>query len=53
VRYPFVEQQGAGCRLVSKKITDRDIVCRTIARGLNPLDLTVAMHEQTLRDSDA
>jgi CBS domain-containing protein len=23
-------------------ITDRDIVCRTIARGLNPLDLTVA-----------
>lgn len=22
-------------------ITDRDIVCRTIARGLNPLDLTV------------
>jgi len=23
-------------------ITDRDIVCRTIARGINPLDLTVA-----------
>ena len=23
-------------------ITDRDIVCRTIARGLNPLDLTAA-----------
>lgn len=23
-------------------ITDRDIVCRTIARGLNPLNLTVA-----------
>lgn len=23
-------------------ITDRDIVCRVIARGLNPLDLTVA-----------
>lgn len=23
-------------------VTDRDIVCRTIARGLNPLDLTVA-----------
>ncbi len=23
-------------------ITDRDIVCRTIARGLNPLDLSVA-----------
>lgn len=23
-------------------ITDRDIVCRTIAQGLNPLDLTVA-----------
>jgi CBS domain-containing protein len=23
-------------------ITDRDIVCRTLARGLNPLDLTVA-----------
>lgn len=23
-------------------ITDRDIVCRTIAKGLNPLDLTVA-----------
>lgn len=22
-------------------ITDRDIVCRTVARGLNPLDLTV------------
>ena len=23
-------------------ITDRDIVCRTVARGLNPLDLVVA-----------
>ena len=23
-------------------VTDRDIVCRTVARGLNPLDLTVA-----------
>jgi CBS domain-containing protein len=23
-------------------ITDRDIVCRTVARGLNPLDMTVA-----------
>ena len=23
-------------------ITDRDIVCRTVARGFNPLDLTVA-----------
>ena len=23
-------------------ITDRDIVCRTVARGLNPLELTVA-----------
>ena len=23
-------------------ITDRDIVCRTIAKGINPLDLTVA-----------
>ena len=23
-------------------ITDRDIVCRTVAKGLNPLDLTVA-----------
>jgi CBS domain-containing protein len=23
-------------------ITDRDIVCRTVARGLNPFDLTVA-----------
>lgn len=23
-------------------ITDRDIVCRSVARGLNPLDLTVA-----------
>ena len=23
-------------------ITDRDIVCRTIARGINPLDLTVS-----------
>ncbi len=23
-------------------ITDRDIVCRTVARGLNPLDLTAA-----------
>lgn len=23
-------------------ITDRDIVCRTLAKGLNPLDLTVA-----------
>ncbi len=23
-------------------VTDRDIVCRTVARGINPLDLTVA-----------
>ena len=23
-------------------VTDRDVVCRTVARGLNPLDLTVA-----------
>ena len=23
-------------------VTDRDIVCRTVAKGLNPLDLTVA-----------
>ena len=23
-------------------VTDRDIVCRTIAKGINPLDLTVA-----------
>ena len=29
-------------RLPIGVITDRDIVCRTVARGLNPLDLTVA-----------
>jgi CBS domain-containing protein len=29
-------------RLPIGVITDRDIVCRTVAQGLNPLDLTVA-----------
>src|SRR5688500_6401904 len=29
-------------RLPIGVITDRDIVCRTLARGINPLDLTVA-----------
>jgi CBS domain-containing protein len=29
-------------RLPIGVITDRDIVCRSVARGLNPLDLTVA-----------
>lgn len=29
-------------RLPIGVITDRDIVCRTVARGINPLDLTVA-----------
>src|SRR6266498_5713116 len=29
-------------RLPIGVVTDRDITCRTVARGLNPLDLTVA-----------
>ena len=37
---PVVENQET--RLPIGVITDRDIVCRTVARGLNPLDLTVA-----------
>ena len=37
---PVVESKET--RLPIGVITDRDIVCRTIARGLNPLDLTVA-----------
>jgi CBS domain-containing protein len=37
---PVVEDQET--RLPIGVITDRDIVCRTVAQGLNPLDLTVA-----------
>src|SRR2546425_10971147 len=37
---PVVENKKT--KLPIGVITDRDIVCRTVARGLNPLDLTVA-----------
>ncbi|MDQ2937038.1 MAG: CBS domain-containing protein, partial [Acidobacteriota bacterium] len=37
---PVVEDKET--KLPIGVITDRDIVCRTVARGLNPLDLTVA-----------
>jgi CBS domain-containing protein len=37
---PVVENRET--KLPIGVITDRDIVCRTVARGLNPLDLTVA-----------
>jgi CBS domain-containing protein len=37
---PVVEDQKG--KLPIGVITDRDIVCRTVAKGLNPLDLTVA-----------
>jgi CBS domain-containing protein len=37
---PVVESNKS--KLPIGVITDRDIVCRTVARGLNPLDLTVA-----------
>src|SRR6266516_7433672 len=37
---PVVEDKQT--KLPIAVITDRDIVCRTVARGLNPLDLTVA-----------
>ena len=37
---PVVESNKT--RLPIGVITDRDIVCRTVALGLNPLDLTVA-----------
>lgn len=37
---PVVESMET--RLPIGVITDRDIVCRTVARGLNPLELTVA-----------
>jgi CBS domain-containing protein len=37
---PVVENEKT--RLPIGVITDRDIVCRTVAQGLNPLDLTVA-----------
>jgi CBS domain-containing protein len=37
---PVVENKET--KLPIGVITDRDIVCRTVARGLNPLDLTVA-----------
>src|SRR5258705_10336839 len=37
---PVVENEES--KLPIGVITDRDIVCRTVARGLNPLDLTVA-----------
>jgi CBS domain-containing protein len=37
---PVVDSQET--KLPIGVITDRDIVCRTVARGLNPLDLTVS-----------
>ena len=37
---PVVENEET--RLPIGVITDRDIVCRTVGQGLNPLDLTVA-----------
>src|ERR1700704_2963848 len=37
---PVVESNKS--KLPIGVITDRDIVCRTVARGLNPLDLTAA-----------
>ena len=37
---PVVENEET--KLPIGVITDRDIVCRTVARGLNPFDLTVA-----------
>jgi CBS domain-containing protein len=37
---PVVENQKT--KIPIGVITDRDIVCRTVARGLNPLELTVA-----------
>ena len=37
---PVVEDKET--KLPIGVITDRDIVCRTLARGINPLDLTVA-----------
>src|SRR5947207_10793927 len=37
---PVVENKDT--KLPIGVITDRDIVCRTVALGLNPLDLTVA-----------
>lgn len=37
---PVIENQET--KLPIGVITDRDIVCRSVARGLNPLDLTVA-----------
>jgi CBS domain-containing protein len=37
---PVVENKET--KLPIGVITDRDIVCRTVARGLNPLDLTLA-----------
>jgi CBS domain-containing protein len=37
---PVVENRET--KLPIGVITDRDIVCRSVARGLNPLDLTVA-----------
>jgi CBS domain-containing protein len=37
---PVVENKSS--RVPIGVVTDRDIVCRTIANGLNPLDLTAA-----------
>ncbi|HEY7783794.1 MAG TPA: CBS domain-containing protein [Pyrinomonadaceae bacterium] len=37
---PVVENEDT--RIPIGVVTDRDIVCRTVARGINPLDLTVA-----------
>ena len=37
---PVIENKES--RLPVGVITDRDIVCRTVAQGINPLDMTVA-----------
>jgi CBS domain-containing protein len=37
---PVIENQAN--KLPIGVVTDRDIVCRTVAKGLNPLDLTAA-----------
>jgi CBS domain-containing protein len=37
---PVVDSKDT--RLPIGVVTDRDIVCRTVARGINPLELTVA-----------
>jgi len=38
---PVIEERG-GQRILRGIVTDRDIVCRTIAQGINPLEATAA-----------